>query len=53
LAADAYRRAVAASPEPWQAASIYQQAYRAADLMGEERLAEQLHLMFSQGAASA
>jgi pimeloyl-ACP methyl ester carboxylesterase len=46
LAADAYRRAIAAKPEPWQAASIYQQAYRAADLMGEEGLGAELRRMF-------
>jgi pimeloyl-ACP methyl ester carboxylesterase len=52
LAAVAYRGAIAAKPEPWQAASIYQQAYRAADLMGEEALGAQLRLMFGQGFAS-
>jgi predicted TPR repeat methyltransferase len=46
-AADAYRGALALNPEPWQAASIYQQAFRAADLVGEEGLAAQLKAMFS------
>jgi pimeloyl-ACP methyl ester carboxylesterase len=46
-AADAYHRALALSPEPWQATSIYQQAFRAADLTGEEELGVQLRTMFS------
>jgi tetratricopeptide (TPR) repeat protein len=46
-AADAYRRALSLNPEPWQASSIYQQAFRAADLVGEEGLAAELKAMFS------
>ena len=51
-AVDAYHRAFALNPEPWQATSIYQQAFRAADLVGEEDLALQLKAMFS-GAPAA
>ena len=51
-AVDAYHRAFALNPEPWQATSIYQQAFRAADLVGEEDLAAQLKAMFS-GAPAA
>jgi len=51
-AADAYRRALALSPEPWQATSIYQQAFRAADLVGEEELAARLKAMFSGAPAT-
>jgi tetratricopeptide (TPR) repeat protein len=53
LSADAYRRAIAANPEPRQAASLYQQAYRAADLMGEETLGAELQVMFGQASASS
>jgi pimeloyl-ACP methyl ester carboxylesterase len=51
-AADAYRRALDLKPEPRQATSIYQQAFRAADLVGEEGLAEQLKAMFSGAPAT-
>jgi len=51
-AADSYRSALALSPEPWQATSIYQQAFRAADLVGEEDLAAQLKAMFSGAPAT-
>ena len=46
-AAAAYRRALALNPEPWQATSIYQQAFRAADLVGEDGVAAELKAMFS------
>lgn len=52
-AADAYRRTLALAPEPWQATSIYQQAYRAADPMGEDALATGLRAMFGAGASVA
>ena len=52
-ATDAYRRTLALAPEPWQATSIYQQAYRAADLMGEDALATELRAMFGAGASVA
>ena len=51
-AADAYRSALALGPEPWQATSIYQQAFRAADLVGEDALANQLKAMFSGAPAT-
>jgi len=51
-AADAYQRAFALKPEPWQATSIYQQAFRAADLVAEEDLAAQLKAMFSGAPAT-
>jgi len=43
---DAYARALAFGPMPQQIASMYQQAFRAADLMGEEALASELRAMF-------
>jgi len=43
---DAYARALAFGPMPQQIASMYQQAFRAADLMGEEALASELRTMF-------
>jgi pimeloyl-ACP methyl ester carboxylesterase len=52
-AADAYRRALDLKPEPWQATSIYQQAFRAADLVGEDGLAAELKAMFSGAPAAA
>jgi pimeloyl-ACP methyl ester carboxylesterase len=52
VAADAYRRALALNPEPWQATSIYQQAFRAADLVGEDGLAAQLKAMFGGAPAT-
>jgi tetratricopeptide (TPR) repeat protein len=51
-AADAYRRAFALNPEPWQATSIYQQAFRAADLVGEDAMAAQLQAMFGGAPAT-
>jgi tetratricopeptide (TPR) repeat protein len=51
-AADAYQRAFALKPEPWQATSIYQQAFRAADLVAEDDLAAQLKAMFSGAPAT-
>ena len=51
-AADAYRRALALNPEPWQATSIYQQAFRAADLVGEDGLSMELRAMFSGAPAT-
>ena len=44
---EAYSRAASTSAQPWQTASMYQQAMRAADLMGEEQLGEQLRTLFS------
>ena len=41
-----YARAIAESPRPWQAASMYQQAVRAADLMGEDALVRGLGVVF-------
>ena len=43
---DTYARALAFGPMPQQIASMYQQAFRAADLMGEEALASELRAMF-------
>ena len=43
---DAYARALAFGPTPQQIASMYQQAFRAADLMGEEALASELRALF-------
>jgi len=51
-AADAYRRALALDPKPWQARSIYQQAFRAADLVGEDGLAAELQAMFNGSPAT-
>jgi pimeloyl-ACP methyl ester carboxylesterase len=51
-AAAAYRHALALNPEPWQATSIYQQAFRAADLIGEDGLAVELKAMFSGSPAA-
>lgn len=51
-AAAAYRQALALNPEPWQTTSIYQQAFRAADLVGEESLAAELKAMFSGAPAT-
>jgi pimeloyl-ACP methyl ester carboxylesterase len=51
-AAAAYRDALALNPEPWQATSIYQQAFRAADLVGEDGLAAELKAMFSGSPAT-
>lgn len=45
---DAYARALALGPSPRQIASMYQQAYRAADLMGQEALAAELRDLFGQ-----
>jgi pimeloyl-ACP methyl ester carboxylesterase len=44
----AYRCAREKNPEPWQLASLYQQAVRAADLMGEDDLIAKLRALFSQ-----
>ena len=49
---DSYTRAAAMPLQPWQAASIYQQAIRAADLMGEEQLGEKLKALFGHPAAT-
>jgi pimeloyl-ACP methyl ester carboxylesterase len=49
----AYQRAMSRSPKAWQAASMYQQAVRAADLIGDEELGLKLPRMFSQGAPVA
>lgn len=51
-ALEAYTRAIAAAKEPWQIASMYQQAIRAADLMGEDALVQQLSGIFSQPATT-
>ena len=45
-AREAYARAVALGPSPRQIGSMYQQAFRAADLMGEEALASELRALF-------
>ena len=50
-ALQAYAQALALGPKPRQAASMYQQATRAADLIGEEALVTQLAGTFGQGAA--
>jgi pimeloyl-ACP methyl ester carboxylesterase len=47
-ARDAYLRALAMHPQPRQADSMYQQAVRAADLMGEDALVAELRTMFGQ-----
>ena len=47
-ASQAYQRAMARSPKPWQVAAMYQQAVRAADLMGHEEFGATLAGMFSQ-----
>jgi pimeloyl-ACP methyl ester carboxylesterase len=49
-ALDAYTRAIASVKEPWQITSMYQQAIRAVDLMGEDALGEQLILLFNRPA---
>jgi pimeloyl-ACP methyl ester carboxylesterase len=51
-ALQAYARATALSPQPWQAASMYQQAVRAADLMGEETLRLHVGSLFGQPATT-
>ncbi|HEU5256094.1 MAG TPA: tetratricopeptide repeat-containing protein [Vicinamibacterales bacterium] len=48
----AYARAVALVKQPRQAASMYQQAIRAADLMGEEELTHKLPGLFGQPATT-
>ena len=45
-AREAYARAVALGPSPRQMGSMYQQAFRAADLMGEETLGTELSVLF-------
>lgn len=49
----AYARAVALVKQPRQAASMYQQAIRAADLMGEEELIHKLPGLFNQPATTS
>jgi len=48
----AYASAVALA-KPWQAASMYQQAVRAADLMGEDALVPRLAALFGRSAETA
>jgi tetratricopeptide (TPR) repeat protein len=43
-----YTRAAALSPDPWQAGSMYQQAIRVTDLLGEEQLRKQLGALFGR-----
>ncbi len=50
-ARQAYARALALGPRPWQAGSMYQQAFRAADLMGEDAFAAELPAVFGRAAA--
>jgi pimeloyl-ACP methyl ester carboxylesterase len=45
-AQEAYGRALALARKPWQVGSMYQQAIRAADLMGEDALVSQLARLF-------
>ena len=45
-AREAYARAVALNPSPRQTGSMYQQAFRAADLMDEDALAVELRALF-------
>lgn len=45
---EAYARALAFGPTPRQKGSMYQQAFRAADLMGEESLAAELRALFGE-----
>jgi pimeloyl-ACP methyl ester carboxylesterase len=47
-AREAYARAVALGPTPRQTGSMYQQAFRAADLMREEMLGTELSVLFGQ-----
>jgi pimeloyl-ACP methyl ester carboxylesterase len=49
-AVQAYARAAGLSRQPWQVASMYPQAVRTADLMGEDKLREQLSAMFGHPA---
>ena len=51
-AVDAYGRAMTLVKKPWQAASIYQQAFRAADLMGDDAVAQKLRALLGQGPAA-
>jgi pimeloyl-ACP methyl ester carboxylesterase len=48
-ALESYTRAVAQA-KPWQAASMYQQAVRAADLIGEDALVPRLAALFGRSA---
>jgi tetratricopeptide (TPR) repeat protein len=48
----AYQQAMARSPKLWQAASMYQQAVRAADLMGDEELGSKLVEVLGQPSAN-
>jgi len=50
-ALQSYAQALALGPQPREAASMYQQATRAADLVGEDALVAQLAGTFGQGAA--
>jgi pimeloyl-ACP methyl ester carboxylesterase len=52
-ATEAYRRALPLALEPWQAASVYQQGYRAADLTGEEAVGAELRRLFGEGAVAS
>ena len=47
----AYANALALKPSPRQMESMFQQAFRAADLMGEERLGAELRVLFGSRAA--
>lgn len=49
-ALEGYGKALALKPEPRQAASMYQQAARAADLIGEDHTVNDLATIFGQGA---
>jgi pimeloyl-ACP methyl ester carboxylesterase len=46
---EAYARALAFDPSPRQTGSMYQQAFRAADLMDEDALAAELRALFGHG----
>ena len=52
-ALQAYGNAIARKPKPREAASMYQQAVRAADLMGEDTLVAELAGTFGQTVATA
>jgi pimeloyl-ACP methyl ester carboxylesterase len=47
-ARDAYVRAAAMGCEPWKAASVFQQAVRAADLMGEDTFVDDIREILQQ-----
>jgi pimeloyl-ACP methyl ester carboxylesterase len=52
-AREAYARALALGPSPRQTGSMYQQAFRAADLMGEGTLGTELRGLFGQRSEAA